>query len=138
MEAVIEGNEAWSEISSHATTVKEKMASSQTTFPSRKKLPFLEGPLFPRLPLALSSSTPMTSGFLQAAAGDLAGVVNRRGSGGGQFWQRRCVGEKLGLSSIDVTDVEVREESSVGTTWWGGGKGSSSGKSFPWSPVTAR
>ncbi|RZR76843.1 hypothetical protein BHM03_00001730 [Ensete ventricosum] len=59
----------------------------------------------------------------------LAGVVNRRGSGGGQFWQRRCVGEKLGLSSIDVTDVEVREESSVGTTWWGGGKGSS-GKSF--------
>ncbi|RRT43705.1 hypothetical protein B296_00056212, partial [Ensete ventricosum] len=67
------------------------------------------------------------------------GVVNRRGSGGGQFWQRRRVGEKLGLSSIDVTDVEVREESSVGTTWWGGGgKGSSSGKSFPWSPVTAR
>lgn len=45
----------------------------------------------------------------------LAGVVDRWGGGGGQFWQRRCVGERLGLSSIDVTDVEVREGSSFGT-----------------------
>ncbi|RZS15536.1 hypothetical protein BHM03_00047376 [Ensete ventricosum] len=82
MEATIGGNEAWSEISSHRS-VRETKASSQTTFPSKIKLPLPGLPCFillvsphpPRLPASFKEGgIEGSSRALGSKGSDMGGV----------------------------------------------------------------